>query len=282
MKFIEVEQGSQPWLDLRQEKITATDASVITGANPWCNPYTLWKRKLGLEPPQHVTPAMERGMRLEEPARKKFEEYTNIKTKPAVIESASTPWMIASLDGIDSSRKYQVEIKCPNKQTHAMAKAKKIPKYYQAQIQHQLAVTGLDWSYYFSFDGIDGAIVEVERDQAFIEEMIEKEQDFFRRLREFDPPPQSHLVNKTKEMRVAVDEYRLAYDMKKKASKMEKEAKERLSLISPGNSIQGFGLKLTHYVERGRVDYSAISELEGVDMDIYRKAPTQKTRVSFV
>ena len=414
MKLLDLEQGSQTWLEARQQKITATDASIITGVNPWCNPYILWKRKLGLEPPQPITPAMERGMRMEDEARRAFEEYTNIKVKPVVVESADKSWMMASLDGLDASRKHQVEIKCPNpathamakaKQvpkyyeaqiqhqlavtglewsyyfsydgsegaiveverdqafidemiekeedffrrlrefdpppqshlvvktvemqrafeeytnikvkpvvvesadkswmmasldgldasrkhqveikcpnpaTHAMAKAKQVPKYYEAQIQHQLAVTGLEWSYYFSYDGSEGAIVEVERDQAFIDEMIEKEEDFFRRLREFDPPPQSHLVVKTVEMQRAVDEYCVAQDMKKKATDYEKKAREKLLSISQGNSIQGFGLKLTHYVERGRVDYMAIPELQGVNLDMYRKSPVEKTRLSFV
>lgn len=282
MKLLDLEQGSQTWLEARQQKITATDASIITGVNPWCNPYILWKRKLGLEPPQPITPAMERGMRMEDEARRAFEEYTNIKVKPVVVESADKSWMMASLDGLDASRKHQVEIKCPNPATHAMAKAKQVPKYYEAQIQHQLAVTGLEWSYYFSYDGSEGAIVEVERDQAFIDEMIEKEEDFFRRLREFDPPPQSHLVVKTVEMQRAVDEYCVAQDMKKKATDYEKKAREKLLSISQGNSIQGFGLKLTHYVERGRVDYMAIPELQGVNLDMYRKSPVEKTRLSFV
>lgn len=282
MKILDIEQGTSEWLDLRAEKITATDAAIIMGLSPFCSPYRRFCQKLGLEAPQPITPAMERGMRLEEAARQKFKEYTNLDMQPAVIESANNPWMMASLDGLDASKRFQLEIKCPNAETHEMAKMGKVPKYYEAQIQHQLAVTGLEWSYYFTFDGTEGAIVEVERDRAFIEEMIEAERDFYRRLREFDPPSQTHLVIKTKEMETAVANYALACDMKKKAETMEKEAREMLLSISSGQSIQGFGLKLTHYFEKGRVDYAQIPELNGIDLDRYRKEPIRKSRLSFV
>ncbi|MEN8236152.1 MAG: lambda-exonuclease family protein [Pseudomonadota bacterium] len=282
MKLINLEQGSTQWLNMRQEKITATDAAVIMGISPFCSPYKLWKRKLGLESPQYVTEAMKRGMRLEDEARKSFEQYTDIQMEPAVIESDDNPWMMASLDGIDTTKKHQLEIKCPNPKTHEMAKNKQLPKYYFAQIQHQLAVTGNDWSYYFSYDGKEGALVEVERDDAFITEMLEKESEFYRMLKEFDPPAQSHLVIETDEMKKAASDYMEANTLKKKATELEKKARQKLLEISDGRSIQGFGVRLSHYFEKGRVDYNAIPELQGLNLDSYRKAVTGKSRLTFV
>ena len=46
--MIELEQGSPEWLSWRRTVITATDASVIMGNNPWETPYSCWQRKLGL------------------------------------------------------------------------------------------------------------------------------------------------------------------------------------------------------------------------------------------
>ncbi len=281
MRLIQLEQGSDAWLNMRNEKITATDASVITGKNPFTSPYTLWKRKLGLEPPVQLNAAMKRGMALEDEAREKFEEYTNIKMTPAVVESDQTSWMMASLDGLSDNGEFQLEIKCPNNKTHEMAKAGELPAYYHAQIQHQLAVTGNDWSYYFTYDGSDGALVEVERDDAFICEMMEMEEDFYRRMREFDAPDQSHLVLENETMKALVSEYMEANAMKKQADKLEKELRKKLIDASEGNSIQSFGLKLTHYYQKGRVRYDAIPELQGIDLDQYRGPVEMRARVSF-
>lgn len=82
-------------------------------------------------------------------------------------------WMMASLDGIDIDGQAILEIKCPGPSDHELAKAGKIPEKYIPQLQHQLAVTGLKLAYYFSFDGTDGVIVEIERDEIFIAKIIE-------------------------------------------------------------------------------------------------------------
>lgn len=67
-----------------------------------------------------------------------------------------------------------MEIKCPGQADHDVAKSGKIPEKYIPHLQHQLAVTSLKLAYYFSFDGV-GVIVEVERNDSYIEQMIDLE-----------------------------------------------------------------------------------------------------------
>jgi predicted phage-related endonuclease len=108
-----------------------------------------------------------------------FEQETGIMFFPAVGVHESIEWMAASFDGVSIDRKAILEIKCPGKKDHKQALEGKIPRHYFPQIMHQIEVAGLDMSYYYSFDGESGVILEVKRDQAFIDMMLAKEKEFW-------------------------------------------------------------------------------------------------------
>lgn len=273
-------QNTPEWLELRKSYLGASDCPIVMNLSPWCDPLTLWKRKLGLMPEEKENEAMIRGKEMEYQARKEFEKLTGIKVHPKVVFHSEHKFMMASLDGINETNTKMVELKCPNEETHQMAKAGKYPEYYKAQMMHQLECANLDWMWYMTYRNGEGHLVEVERDQEFIDKMIEAEKDFYRRLKEFDPPPQKHRKLETQEMLRAVDRYTLAKDMLARAEKMEKEARDELLLLSGGDCIEGYGVKVTHYVQKGTVDYAAIPELKGVDLDKYRKPAQLRTRIN--
>lgn len=168
-------QGSSEWLALRKTKITATDANSIMGVNPWKTKEKLLLEKIS-DDEQIQTPAMKRGLDLEPFARDLFSIKTGISVHPEVIIK---DWAMASLDGISDCGKYIVEIKCPGKKDHECALNGNVPEHYFPQLQHQMYVCNLDSLFYYSFDGFDGIIVDVHRDQEYIDKMIEKELDFF-------------------------------------------------------------------------------------------------------
>lgn len=273
-------QGSAAWLEWRRTKITGTDASVIKGVNPWENEYDLWKRKLGLLPPVQENEAMIRGRELEPLARKEFEAMTGIKMTPEVLVHDRLSWMVASLDGINESGTRILEIKCGGEDLHETTRRGETKQHYYAQFQHCLEVSGTDWGYFMSYRNGEGLILEIERDQAYIDELIAKEARFYQRLKEFDPPSPKHRKLETQEMLKAVDRYTVAKDMLSRAEKMEKEAREELLLLSGGDCIEGYGVKVTHYVQKGTVDYTAIPELKGVDLDKYRRPAQVRTRIN--
>ena len=138
MKIISLAQGSQEWLDWRKTRITATDASVIMGVNPFKNVSTLWKEKLDIVAAPTANERMLRGQELEPVARQLFIEETGIDVEPLVVESDEFYWMGASLDGINDTRKIIIEIKCPSSDTHLLAVDGSIRPYYMVQMQHQL------------------------------------------------------------------------------------------------------------------------------------------------
>lgn len=185
MRFIGLEQGSAEWLKWRSSRITATDSSIITGHNPYRDQKTLWKEKFGMLPAQKDNAAMARGRELEPVARALFIEKMKIEVNPAVVEHDEMWWLGASLDGIDASGKYLIEIKCPKLQTHLAASNFDIPIYYQIQMQHQLACTGAELCFYVSYcpnltDDLCLVINEILPRPKFIDRMIYWENEFFK------------------------------------------------------------------------------------------------------
>lgn len=189
MIIIPIEQGSDEWLKWRAERITSSDASVILGLNRYSNARKLWQEKMSIAPRQSTNHHMERGKLLEPVARDLFIETTGIDVVPMVVESSEFFWMGASLDGIDKSRRVIVEIKCPDWQSHE----NEIMPMYKAQVQHHLYATGAEICYYVTYVGhLEQKIniIEVSRDEQFMQRMIDAELAFYKEfLCVFKEPP---------------------------------------------------------------------------------------------
>ena len=114
-KILDLEQGSRKWLDFRKGKISATMAPIIMGESPFCTPYQLWE-DIMMDVEKEITPAMQRGIELEEKAREWISHELNMKFVPVVVQSIERPMFIASLDGYfldENGDIYIIEIKCP-------------------------------------------------------------------------------------------------------------------------------------------------------------------------
>ena len=179
MKIIELEQRTPAWDEFRLNKISATMAAPILDLCPYKSRYDLWKEATGLKERDPMNSFMQRGIELEDVARKKIEEQTGIVFPPFVVQHDDYDWMIASLDGLNQEKKIVLEIKCPGKTSMEVARSGKIPANYYAQMQHQMAVTGYSICYYYVFDGENGTKMEVERCDYFIENMIKEEKKFY-------------------------------------------------------------------------------------------------------
>jgi len=267
-------QGSDEWLAHRRKHIGASDAPIIMGESPWKTQYQLWEEKLGLGSPAVMTPNMQRGIDLEPLARQAFERETGLEVFPGIEYHPDYEFMMASMDGVSLDKKSAVEIKCPGQVAHSMALGGEVPLYYKAQLQHQMSCLGLDRMWYYSYDGTDGVSIRVDRDQAYIDKMIEKEKGFWECVQTFTAPP---LSNKDYQVRNspswAVYSSRLSeIDFTVKSLTAEKdEIRKALIEDCDGQSTKGEGLILTRTFPKGRVNYGAVPELDGVDLEPYRK-----------
>lgn len=172
-------QGSKKWLALRKTKITATDACAIMGTSPWKTREQLLIEKTSDDVDSISNEYIIRGLDLEELARDLFIIKSGLQMYPKVVISKKRPWAMCSLDGISLCSRYILEIKCPGKRDHNTALKNEIPKKYYPQIQHSIEVCEVEKLFYFSFDGFDGTIVEVNRNQGYIDKLFEEEKKFF-------------------------------------------------------------------------------------------------------
>ncbi len=187
MQLVSIRQNSPEWLEFRRHHIGASDAPIIMGMSPWKSIIDLYDEKiLGFQKIENIY--MSRGKELEPIALESFENDTGLQMFPMVFKHESIDWMSASFDGITIKRDAILEIKCPGKKDHQMALNGKIPEKYIPQLQHQIFLSGLDFSYYYSFDGKNGITIEIKRDELFIEKLLEKEEYFWHCLKNLKIP----------------------------------------------------------------------------------------------
>lgn len=270
-------QGSPEWRTLRKTKICATDAPVIMGVNKWKSLEALYLEKTQDTPDQKVTPQMQRGVTLEPIARELFSAMSGIEMFPHVVIKE---WALASLDGISEDGKYIVEIKCPGRKDHEMALSGIVPDHYYPQLQHQLFVCDLPFMYYFSFDGIDGHILRVARDEKYIQDMVEKELVFF-----------NHLQNKSfsisKSERLDFEWMSVASQLRSTKEQIfdleikKKQLEEKIIELASGEECYGGGISLKKINRKGSIKYDAIPEIKSLDLEMYRSEPTIHWRIDY-
>jgi len=176
---LDFEQSSADWLSWRREGIGASDAPVVMGLSPWQKAGELLLLKTGQQAERPANDAMERGKRLEPLARLAYVKHTGMAVEPVCVQSREHPWMRASLDGLSPDSCRVVEIKCPGEKDHRLAASGSVPEKYYPQLQHILAVTGLAEIHYWSFRFDHTVLLKVDRDEAFIADLVEKEAAFW-------------------------------------------------------------------------------------------------------
>lgn len=287
-------QGSDEWLAMRRSYIMASDAPAIMGVSPWRSQFDIWKDKLGLLPPLEDNHAMQRGRELEPRARALYEDLYGHKVTPDVIFHGSIPYMGASLDGYNKDLGIVLEIKCPGREDHLRAKDGKVPKKYIAQLQHQMEVAGVDNLIYFSYteiadfeskDGkkIDYAIVVVDRDQDYIDEMLACYEKFWECVENVTEPELSNkdLTFRDDTLFVQAENERIKIMQERKSlDKRDQENKNTLIKLADKKSCVGSLIKVQLIQRQGVIDYTLVPELKDVDLEPYRKKGFDSWRIS--
>jgi len=178
--FVELEQGTSAWLTWRQKGIGASDAPIIMRENPWKEPSELLEEKRCLSPQTFENKAMQIGTALEPMARESYMTRMKTVVSPACLQSGTHSWLRASVDGIASDGSSVVEIKCGESVYKKTSQSKKVPAYYYGQLQHILAVTGLQTIDFWCFQLLcPEVLVKVQRNESYIERLLVAEEAFF-------------------------------------------------------------------------------------------------------
>ncbi len=277
-------QNTPEWHRWRRQGIGASDAPVIMGEAPFKSPRTLWSIKTGRTQEDHAGPAARRGQHLEPFARRAYERQTGIHMEPLCLVHEEFDWMRASLDGISFDGTTVLEIKCPlSVRDRTSAREGRVPPHYYAQLQHELEVSRAERAHYWSFDRTAGTLIEVRPDRDYAKRLLEAEAAFWQLVTENRWP---ELVGEELDLSADPNWRRAALGYREARLRLElaaaEEAKLRAALqrMATARRTYGCGVEVLTSSRRGAVDYSAVPELRGVDLEPYRKPPVTVVKIN--
>ena len=281
-RIVQLPQGSAEWLAYRLTKRNASESAAVLGLSPWTTPYQLWLYKTGRAEPK-VTQAMQRGTELEPLARATYEEQTGLIMQPLVLELGDYS---ASLDGMTLEGDLLLEIKCPLRGMRSElwqgVLDGQVPEHYQVQIQHQLMVSGATSAHLWVYDGQQGILLEIQRDEALMARIHQGWEAFQVHLDQDTPPA---LTDEDTVQRTDADWQRAAQayaQVKREADKLTQKLEEaRLALVALAQHPKesGAGVTVTRYWKQGNVDYKRIPGLQGLDLSPWRGKSREEVRV---
>ena len=263
MKEIEIEQGTQEWLDLRRNLRMASETPAVLGVSPYQSQNDVRAAKRGTQAFQNA--AMRQGTEQEPIARAAYEEAFEMM-RPAMFVDGDYG---CSLDGISLDGSLIVEIKTPFKGRESdrwqAALKGQTTEYDFAQIQHQLMVCQAKLAHLWVWDAKtqSGNLVEVRPEPTYWETIRIAWDAFWPTLAEREDEAWS----------AAALEYKLAKDHADKAIERLESVKKSLIEMTVGDFNFGYGVQVKKVNRTGSIDWKAVEKkhLVGVDLEAFRK-----------
>ena len=276
-------QGSAEWLAYRRSMRNASETAAVLGISPWVTPYQLWLLKTGRKE-QAVNVPMRNGTALEPEARSAYELETGNVMQPLVMQAGEYS---ASLDGMTLHGDLIVEIKCPmrgaDSDLWSDVSAGRAPGYHAAQIQHQLMVSGAARAHLWVFDGSEGLLLPIERDDAAMAAIRDAWEAFWQFIVTDTPPPlsDSDTMQRVDEAWLsAAKAYGEAKRVAQTADCALEDARQRLIALTAHPREEGGGISVTRYWKAGTVDYKKIVCVHDVDVAAYRGHAKEEIRIT--
>ena len=175
----------EEWLNWRKKGIGGSDVAVLLGIGKWKSPVELWLEKTGQGTDLPAdNEAMEWGRIMEPVIRKHFEEVTGktVVEVHAIMQHPRHKFMIADVDGVtedDEGNPAILEIKTASEYKRSEW-SEGVPAYYETQVQHYLAVTGLSKAFVAVLIGGNSfSVFEVDADKDVQKMLIKAESEFW-------------------------------------------------------------------------------------------------------
>jgi len=194
------EMSREQWLKERQRGIGGSDAAAIMGLNPWKSALDVYLDKISDEPIEIPdNPKMKAGRELEEVVARWWMEETGLRVKRdnKIRKHPAFPFIIANIDRVIISENGRgpgvLEIKTTSNFAMKRWEDQGWPysPVWHAQIMHYLSVTGYDWGEIAVLvDGYDFRRIQVERDQEFIDSLLDEEVSFWQKHVSVKNPPE--------------------------------------------------------------------------------------------
>ena len=265
--------------------IGASDAPVIMGETAFKTPRTLWSIKTGRMQEASAGPAARRGRELERFARRAYERRTGIQVEPLCLVHGEFEWMRASLDGLSFDGSTLVEIKCPlSLRDRSSAQQGRIP----CSTTHNYSIS---WRSPEQNGRTTGPFTGPTESWSKCTRPGIREATVGDRGRVLATGEGKPLA------RTGHDELDLGADRKwrhtafdycearlrlENATVEERKLRAMLSSMATSRWTYGCGVEVLKSSRKGAVDYSAVPELRGVNLELYRKPPVAVVKINTI
>ena len=188
-------ESEQHWHELRAQDITSTDCAALFGMSPYCTPFELWHRKREATTIQiEDNERMCWGRRLEAAIAYGIAEDEGWQVRPFKVYVRDPEYRIgASFDfevvGHPDGQGL-MEIKNVDRLVYMKDwQDDEAPPHIEIQAQHQLAVTGYDWTLIAALvGGNTPAKLRRKRDDEVVAAIRAKAREFWRSIEDNKPP----------------------------------------------------------------------------------------------
>jgi putative phage-type endonuclease len=168
--------------------IGSTDAAPILGLSPWKTALDVFLEKRGLAEREPADPqrakVLNRGRRLEPVVLEMLADETGIQAVRRNVRYVhkTYPFLAAEIDA-ETADERNIEVKTASifrLRDWGDVGTDELPTHYLCQVQHQMMVTGRSWTIVpVLFGGDELKIYEVERDEAIIHNLRQREIEFW-------------------------------------------------------------------------------------------------------
>lgn len=179
----------EEWLAARRKGIGGSDALAALGLSQYGSRYSVWAEKSGLLREQDDREVMRWGRLLEPVIAEEFQQRTGIEaTTCGLMRHVERGWQLASVDRLTADGGV-LEVKTTSAYKSADWDDDQLADAAEAQLQHYLAVTGLDHGYAAALIGGQRLeIRHVERDDRLISLMVEAQAELWQMVQDGTAP----------------------------------------------------------------------------------------------
>lgn len=168
----------------RRKFLGASDAAAVLGLSRWKTPIQLWAEKTGAVEPPDISDELriKLGLKLEDTVAELFTEATGKKLRRVNEHKVHKKYdfICAQIDRIVEGEDAVCELKTASGWKAKEWSGEDIPREYEIQVMHQLAVTGRKVGYIAVLIGNqDFKWKIIERDDAVIDRLIQQEVHFW-------------------------------------------------------------------------------------------------------
>jgi putative phage-type endonuclease len=166
----------------RSKGIGGSDAAAISGANPYKSKVEVFLEKVGGVPEKMDNETMRMGRSLKDFIAKEFMDRTNHRTfrRHAIFQHSRHKFMLATIDRWIVHQHCGLLCKNTSEYMKDEWDGDEVPERIKLQCQHYMAVTDAkQWFVAVLIGGNKLKWAQLQRDNGIINELIEREQDFW-------------------------------------------------------------------------------------------------------